>query len=180
MRRRAAVCVYRPFRQGGGWGRWIFFFFLSRFHGKTTATAAGRLRPRRAGRLSDDERKKGRKSSRRQKASDKTKHPGGCLRAAPVIRDAGGPVWWIDGVRRRVSASRKSAGVATPDRESRMCLRRRSPRIERILGVCAGFAPVGCDRSGLGVSIRRRACNPENERIRDVGRAKRAQRRRAN
>lgn len=51
----------------------------------------------------------------------KTKHPGGCLRAAPVIRLAGGEAWSLApvGVGSPGAGHRKSAGVATPYRESR-------------------------------------------------------------
>lgn len=37
---------------------------------------------------------KGKESSPSRRASDKTKHPGGCLRAAPVIRNVGGRIWY--------------------------------------------------------------------------------------
>jgi len=94
VRRHATVCVYRLFRQGDG-ERWIFSrLFLTRGRrGRLSSRPFDVFGP--ATPIAFHRRKeKGKESSPSRRASDKTKHPGGCLRAAPVIRNVEGRIWY--------------------------------------------------------------------------------------
>lgn len=90
---RACVCVcvrvYRLFRIRGM--ELAAFFLLDSGAERYDVGDVERLRRRGIGRLSATKGKREEKLAA-PRASDKTKYPGGCLRAAPLIRNVGGRV----------------------------------------------------------------------------------------
>lgn len=104
---------------------------------------------------------KGRKSSRPRRASDKTKHPGGCLRTAPVIRDVERRIWWIGRASTRCPRTEKARA---PRRPIGRAGRTGAPAPWEFLGrLRTGFAPVA-PRCGRRQSILRRTDDFEDTR----------------